>query len=109
MMKPTEYFIQLRGRKCECCNLPASSLQRHHWLYHRDKRFPILDDERNIGLVCEICHSSGKVNSYESRNMFYTRQLLRYPDLNMWLANLPFKTKQYFYVVPLNASQGILA
>lgn len=103
-MKPTDYFIQLRGRKCDYCHRPASSLQRHHWLFHRDKRFLVLDDERNIGLVCLECHDSGEVNSFESRVEFYYLQKKRYPDLDIWLANLPSKIiQQNFNVRPHNA------
>jgi len=57
---------------------------------------PELDDERNIGLVCQKCHNSGIPNSHESRCRFYRRQLERYPDMDAWLAGLPLKVKQHF-------------
>ncbi len=96
MMKPLAYFIQKRGSICENCNRPSPYFERHHWLVHKMKSKPELDDERNIGLVCKRCHESGIVNSYESRCRFYLRQLSRYPDMEVWLQGLNLKAKERF-------------
>ena len=95
MLKPTQYFIELRGRKCECCGLNTMALQRHHWLFHRMKGHPELDVEQNIGLVCERCHQSGNVSSYESKVRFWKIQKQRYDMINWW-KSLPLIEKEMF-------------
>ncbi len=96
MLKPTQYFIELRGRKCDCCHRYMESLQRHHWLFHRMRGFPMLDNERNIGLVCEECHQSGKVNAYESRVAFWKLQNTRYNGMVDWWLSIPLIKKEAF-------------
>jgi hypothetical protein len=91
----TEELIKLRGYYCEECGKPAYTLQRHHWLFKRDKRFSFLNDERNLGLVCLDCHENVS-NSYESKKRFFLKQCKRYTDMKEWLANLPLKFKQTF-------------
>lgn len=96
MLPETEYLVLKRGRFCEYCGRYSYVLHRHHWLFHRMKGFPELDVEENIGLVCDECHMSGIVNSYDSRVFFWNKQLARY-DMYSWWVNLPLKTKERFW------------
>jgi hypothetical protein len=64
------------------------------------KGHPELDDERNIGLVCEECHQSGKVNAYKSRVNFWIVQKQRY-DMIAWWKSLPVIEKEMFDDVEL--------
>ena len=60
------------------------------------KGHPELDDERNLMLCCEECHSSGIVNNYFARMMFWDKQLKRYPDLREWYSQLDLKVREQF-------------
>jgi hypothetical protein len=85
----------MRGWKCECCGWPSMSLERHHVFLHRMRRFPELDDERNIQLVCRDCHAN-TANCRDNRLKFWKVQLVRYPDLREWYEDLPLKIKERF-------------
>jgi len=95
--------MELREKRkthiCEWCHLRECT-QRHHALIRRDKRFPELDDEKNLILVCPHCHMSGEVDSKEARKIFWTRLCERYTEFAMldWLESLPLKIKQWEFI-----------
>lgn len=88
-----------RGHSCEWCH-KREGCQRHHALLRRDKRFPELDDEKNLILVCIECHYTGAVDSKEARRIFWNRLCERYSELAMldWLESLPLKVKHWDFI-----------
>jgi hypothetical protein len=95
--------MELREKRrvnlCEWCN-ERVACQRHHALIRRDCRFPELDDEKNLILVCEACHYIGVVDSKDARRVFWTKLCNRYGEFAMldWLESLPLKIKHFEFV-----------
>ena len=84
-----------RGWACEICGHATVYLERHHVFIHRMKRYPELDNERNLQIVCYPCHI--KVgHTHENKRAFWAKQLERYGDKNMreWYASLPTKYRK---------------
>lgn len=74
-------LIEQRGAACEECGNVNQLLEVHHWLIHDRKKYhKFLTSDINCGLVCHTCHAT-VVNSQESRERFYARQLERYGNL----------------------------
>lgn len=88
-------LISKRGSSCEWCKSRRAT-ERHHIFCHRCKGRPELDDERNIMIVCNHCHSSGKVSNRFAREWFWMIQSERYPDLMQWYSALDLKVKELF-------------
>jgi hypothetical protein len=84
-----------RGWRCEICGLETRALERHHCLIHRRKGHPEFDDERNLEMLCSICHEK-YANSFEHKREFWAKQKIRYPDMEEWYQNLPLKVKENF-------------
>jgi hypothetical protein len=95
--------MELREKRkqyvCEWCGRRTAT-QRHHALIRRDKRFPFLDHEYNLILVCPECHISGVVDSKDARRVFWTKLCNRYGEFAMldWLDSLPLKVKHFEFV-----------
>ena len=85
-------LIEKRGYRCECCGLPQTYLEAHHVFIHRSKRHPELDCPQNIQLVCQQCHMSGRADSKDNFDNFWTVQSKRY-DMEQWKLSLPLKIK----------------
>ena len=84
--------------ECEGCDRPA--VHAHHCLYGRDKRYPELNDDENLQLVCYQCHFvTGKADSWENRQFFWGVQCERYGSDHMieWHDNLRLKVKEKIY------------
>ena len=98
-MLPLSYFIEARGPMCEICGeRPAE--HRHHALYGRAKRYPELNDERNIQIVCVVCHLyTGAADTWDNRMNFWLVQCDRYgkADMIAWHEGLPMKVKERAY------------
>jgi len=95
MLDPIEYYIMLRGNKCENCGAPftrENRPERHHCLFGRDKRYPELDNEINIELLGYICcHRKGAVNKQKHAEEFAQRQIERGYNVGEWIRSLPLK------------------
>lgn len=85
-----------RGSFCECCGAENLPLEGHHMILHRMKGHTELDCEENIMLVCQPCHQSGVVNSWESRVSFWDTQVSRGYKMKEWLDGLNLKIKPRF-------------
>ena len=101
---PTSTALRLMEERqttvCECegCNNPAE--QAHHCLYRRDKRYPELNDDENLQLVCYYHHMvDGTADSWENRVWFWGVQCERYGADHMieWHDNLRLKVKERIY------------
>lgn len=99
MITVLELREKRKTRLCEWCN-QRECTQRHHALLRRDKRFPELDDEKNLILVCPYCHMTGIVDSKDARRVFWTKLCNRYGEFAMldWLESLPLKVKHFEFV-----------
>jgi hypothetical protein len=99
MITVIELREKRKTRLCEWCR-KREGTQRHHALLRRSKRFPELDHEYNLMLVCPYCHQVGEVDSKEARRLFWTMQCNRYGELNMldWLDSLPLKVRHFEFV-----------
>jgi len=91
LLELKQRLIAERGYNCECCGLPQTILELHHCLIHRMKKYPCLDDPRNIQLVCSVCHNT-IANSWENKVKFMARQRERF-NMDAWIASLPLKIK----------------
>lgn len=80
---------------CECCGFRPAT-EAHHCLIHRARGIESLDDERNIELVCSVCHPL--CNAFAHRDAFWQIQVKRYGKESMeeWLDSLPLKVKPKF-------------
>ena len=85
-------LMQKRGGLCEWCEIRQAVDAHHIFIKRRYK----VNDERNVMLVCKVCHDSGQVDSYLARCFFWAIQKERYPDLEEWYENLPLKIKEKF-------------
>lgn len=97
-VKPVSYFIQLRGSFCESCGRPFTTVnpaQRHHAIEHRQKRYPELDNDINIEIVCMNCHMSGKLDTQSHAVEFAKRQIARGYNVLEWYDSLPLKTRRF--------------
>ena len=84
---------------CEICRV-RPAIHRHHALYRRAKRYPELDSEENIMIVCEQCHLyDGTADSYENKVKFWHQQCERYGHDHMisWHQSLRQKVKEEAY------------
>lgn len=83
----------------EGCDRPA--VHAHHCLHKRAKRYPQLNDDENLQLVCYVCHMiNGKADSWENRLHFWGVQCERYRRSHMveWYSELPLKAKESAFV-----------
>ena len=98
MMKSVEYFIQTRGNQCENCGTPFSYSNvptRHHCLHKRNKNDPRFDNEINIELVgWSCCHETGKLDTYEHKEVFARRQIARGFDVVGWYESLNLRAPE---------------
>jgi hypothetical protein len=96
-MKPVEWFINERGDRCENCNALFTyfnTAQRHHAIVRRSKGNAALDEPVNIELVCEHCHMSGDVDTFEHRKEFAMRQINRGYLVKEWYGSLDLKAPE---------------
>jgi len=94
MLDPIEYYIEIRGNKCEICgqsNKYANWYERHHCLIRRSRRNDKLDNEINIELLCHSCHALGLGDTFEHRKEFAQRQIERGYQVGEWIRSLPLK------------------
>jgi hypothetical protein len=85
-------LINQRGDLCEWCQRRRAEDAHHIFIKRRYK----VNDERNVMLVCTVCHASGQVDNYLARCYFWAIQKERYPDLEEWYENLPLLIKEHF-------------
>ena len=76
------------------------AVHRHHALYRRDKRYPELNTEENVQIVCETCHLyEGTPDNHDNKVAFWHKQCERYGRQHMiaWHNELPLRVKEYAY------------
>lgn len=99
MLPEIEYLIVKRMNYCcDNCGAPFTAYnrpERHHCIEHRDKRFPELDNEINVELVCHKCHASGVVDTTDHAIEFARLQIKRGYDVVDWYNSLPLKTRRF--------------
>ncbi len=88
-------LLEERGPMCQICKLQGAS-ELHHAIYGRMKGVKELDDERNLLLVCQKCHSNV---SYATRRLAWHLNCVRYgeADMEMWHDELPLLSKENFW------------
>ena len=92
-------LFERRGWYCEYCHLRRAT-QKHHALFGRMKRYPELDAEENMMIVCPDCHTGKELlDTQEVREWFWKIQCERYGLDHMlaWIKSLPLKVKPALY------------
>lgn len=87
-----------RGMDCEVDGCVYFAEEAHHCFFHTMKSKKILDDPRNIQLVCKYHHGT-IANSYENERSFWARQCDRYGEATMlkWWIDVPLKYKERWW------------
>lgn len=91
-------LLEQRGYKCENCGTEISNdYEVQHCLFHRVKGMKILDDPRNLMIVCKACHPF--TNSHEVRCQFWEKQVIRYGVAKMvaWYNQVKIAGKPRFW------------
>ena len=80
--------------KCEICTVGRGT-QRHHAIFRRDRRFPMLNCVINYQLVCPCCHMAGAADTRGNRLRHYQAQCDRYGKerVDGWIESLPMIDK----------------
>ena len=99
MMNPVEYFIEMRGNQCENCGSKFDKYTnpptRHHALHKRVKGEPKFDEDVNIELAgWTCCHQTGKLDTFEHRQVFAMRQVNRGYNVTAWIQSLDLKAPE---------------
>jgi hypothetical protein len=81
-----------RGQVCACgCGQLAHDM--HHAIFSRIKKYPELNDEKNLVPVNHLEHIARKFDNVKWRRFFWSYQVDKYGEKAMfeWLNNLPTK------------------
>lgn len=82
-----------RGYVCEVEGCRRHPHDAHHVFLHQRKRFPELDVEINLQLICRPHHEDGTGNSLANKAYFWNIQEDRGYNVSKWVAGLRMKIK----------------
>ena len=99
MMNSVEHFLRIRGNTCENCGAEfhrfTNEPTRHHCLIKVSKKHPEYDEDVNIELAgWTCCHETGKLDTFEHRQLFAMRQVNRGYFVKEWYQSLDLKAPE---------------